>query len=59
MNYIYGYAVGLDMTRRDLQMAMREKVVHGKSVKLLIFLHQLAQFIRSLKRVKLIVPISI
>ncbi|MEQ1109848.1 fumarylacetoacetate hydrolase family protein [Acinetobacter seifertii] len=24
-NYIYGYAVGLDMTRRDLQMAMREK----------------------------------
>lgn len=25
MNYIYGYAVGLDMTRRDLQMAMREK----------------------------------
>lgn len=25
VNYIYGYAVGLDMTRRDLQMAMREK----------------------------------
>lgn len=24
-NYIYGYAVGLDMTRRDLQMGMREK----------------------------------
>lgn len=24
-DYIYGYAVGLDMTRRDLQMAMREK----------------------------------
>lgn len=24
-NYIYGYAVGLDMTRRDLQMAQREK----------------------------------
>ncbi|EOR03346.1 MULTISPECIES: fumarylacetoacetate hydrolase family protein [Acinetobacter] len=24
-NYIYGYAVGLDMTRRDLQMSMREK----------------------------------
>ncbi|CAM4278496.1 fumarylacetoacetate hydrolase family protein [Acinetobacter pragensis] len=24
-NYIFGYAVGLDMTRRDLQMAMREK----------------------------------
>ena len=23
--YIYGYAVGLDMTRRDLQMGMREK----------------------------------
>ncbi|NNH36276.1 fumarylacetoacetate hydrolase family protein [Acinetobacter sp. NIPH 2377] len=23
--YIYGYAVGLDMTRRDLQMAQREK----------------------------------
>ncbi len=23
--YIFGYAVGLDMTRRDLQMAMREK----------------------------------
>lgn len=23
--YIYGYAVGLDMTRRDLQMAMREQ----------------------------------
>lgn len=25
MDYVYGYAVGLDMTRRDLQMAMREK----------------------------------
>ena len=25
VNYIYGYAVGLDMTRRDLQMAQREK----------------------------------
>ncbi|MCH7395829.1 fumarylacetoacetate hydrolase family protein [Acinetobacter dispersus] len=25
VNYIYGYAVGLDMTRRDLQMSMREK----------------------------------
>ena len=25
VNYIYGYAVGLDMTRRDLQMGMREK----------------------------------
>lgn len=24
-DYIFGYAVGLDMTRRDLQMAMREK----------------------------------
>lgn len=24
-NYIFGYAVGLDMTRRDLQMSMREK----------------------------------
>lgn len=24
-SYIYGYAVGLDMTRRDLQMAQREK----------------------------------
>ncbi len=24
-DYIYGYAVGLDMTRRDLQMSMREK----------------------------------
>lgn len=24
-DYIYGYAVGLDMTRRDLQMAQREK----------------------------------
>ena len=24
-SYIYGYAVGLDMTRRDLQIAMREK----------------------------------
>ena len=23
-NYVYGYAVGLDMTRRDLQMKMRE-----------------------------------
>jgi fumarylpyruvate hydrolase len=25
VNHIYGYAVGLDMTRRDLQIAMREK----------------------------------
>lgn len=25
VKHIYGYAVGLDMTRRDLQMAMREK----------------------------------
>jgi fumarylpyruvate hydrolase len=24
LNYVYGYAVGLDMTRRDLQMKMRE-----------------------------------
>jgi len=25
VNHIYGYAVGLDMTRRDLQMKMREQ----------------------------------
>lgn len=25
INHIYGYAVGLDMTRRDLQIAMRDK----------------------------------
>lgn len=25
VNHIYGYAVGLDMTRRDLQIAMRDK----------------------------------
>jgi len=25
LSHVYGYAVGLDMTRRDLQMALREK----------------------------------
>jgi fumarylpyruvate hydrolase len=25
LNHVYGYAVGLDMTRRDLQIALREK----------------------------------
>jgi fumarylpyruvate hydrolase len=25
VRYIYGYAVGLDMTRRDLQFALRDK----------------------------------
>lgn len=37
-NYIFGYAVGLDMTRRDLQMSMREKGRPWKLVKHLISL---------------------
>ena len=32
-NHIFGYACGLDMTRRDPQIAMREKGCPGKSVR--------------------------
>lgn len=53
-NYIFGYAVGLDMTRRDLQMAMREKAAHGKLEKHLIFQRLLVQFIQFQRLEKLI-----
>ncbi len=33
MKAVYGYAVGLDMTRRDLQNAMKEKQRPGTSRK--------------------------
>lgn len=42
--HIYGYAVGLDMTRRDLQAAMKTQVALGKLARHLIFLHQLVRF---------------
>ncbi|WP_410994592.1 fumarylacetoacetate hydrolase family protein [Escherichia coli] len=34
--YVWGYATGLDMTRRDRQMEMRQMAARGKSVKRLI-----------------------
>ena len=30
-DFIYGYAVGLDLTRRDLQAALKEKGRRGRS----------------------------
>ncbi len=45
-SHIFGYAVGLDMTRRDLQNEMKKSVALGKLAKHLTILHRLGSCTR-------------
>ena len=51
LDHVYGYALGLDMTRRDLQRFMAIKRNPGKSVNRLIIRHPSAPFFQSAKLV--------
>ena len=51
-DYIFGYAVGLDMTRRDLQMGMREKGRPWEIGKAFDFSAPIGQFTQFLPQAK-------